>query len=1179
MEANCDSLLALYIKGKESFTLSQQVDSDDDENSSSNGSRSSQECSSNIENFLSKLDNDGIQTLLTDAVNTGRLPDILAAIFSGSPIEKKDGSYRRQVVYLSTVNLLDRGVVAGKVAENCLIALLSNLDRLKLNTYEKLINAALDGISSEFDGTGVSFELVSEILTRVIAIKSGNGGGTSRQSFSNSENSAQNDGSGSSSGSGSSGLQSYDSSFKADEYQETVIRRICRTRWNVLAVTNVVKGLRGFNLAPNQIVRVVRKILNQFNSIPLNDLPPLVNQLLLLASKGEQAMIISGLADHFDMLDSTITSSEIHTLRAVEGTVLLHFNFAIKQDQRLAKTLLSEFGSGTKKLSPFRIGMMLSMHQIQRFSAQAIQAVVRTTKREFEMKQRENRSEWIGVMGEQSRRRMKSTPKKKGKKPSEAKVVEDEYDDNDEGGVTAMEIDEEEENEPEEEGNEHILSNTTSSARALHSVINNTSIGWENIIPSALHVCITLIETSSSTFGRPASSVVACSIDGAKTRNNSSHDNLMLEDPMTHKNSLPEAQCNRLGISLLSEAFLRQSAVRPQVLDTISMALAIKSPSTNNFIQLLHSICRRAPQLVLEYTRVLKDTLECMSHLEPHQAASLMRAVQPLLVARRSLLDAAVVVFRKSTFSRDASCRKVAVSGFLQLLGIKQNGESGSRQLYFDALGSLRRCLSQDETVRKNVYEGAVTICYQCSSSRPYVIELLSRQLQRVVQINETPPIEINQCVKRHEPVGHLIMSLHRCVWSHMCRSEKVTSADSSISSSSSSTTSSSSSASEIDGYVQKVTFLFSKLVKKIGATHPEDYDLESTTDYSGNNQASMHLRQCAVSLLRSIDALLDWSFQIMDLKIRDQGNVEEEELVSVDSIRKLLLFRRTLLADAGAAFIPIKKNEFPAEKGGKKNPVGGKKSSSSTSSSSSSKVGKKRKANVSKKSSPGKKKSSFQQKMILPSHTFSPKGCLSALKLLSSSGNDIATLYDRDGEEQIFDKLRLLIINSLVLHLSYAKRSISKNISHYGINIVSKAWKGPGGTTFNEMLSISQSSGCSLISEMDTLMTLKGNIQDKRDEYTNEDKHTEKSQKNIYTNMIYECEKCISQCLLGYSECIMLTHYDATKKSIIPLLLGSFPNSQRSIQQSLKVGTKKLQTFLFNTLKRQDLSKNYLYM
>ena len=84
---------------------------------------------------------------------------------------------------------------------------------------------------------------------------------------------------------------------------KSIIRRICRTRWNPSAANYVVKGIRGFALAPRQMTRIVRKVLDQLSETELNDLPPLVNQLLLLASKGEQALVLSGLADHFDALD------------------------------------------------------------------------------------------------------------------------------------------------------------------------------------------------------------------------------------------------------------------------------------------------------------------------------------------------------------------------------------------------------------------------------------------------------------------------------------------------------------------------------------------------------------------------------------------------------------------------------------------------------------------------------------------------------------------------------------------------------------------------------------------------------------------------------------------------------------------------------------------------------------
>ena len=304
-----ERLLTLYADGKKHFTLSQQCDDDsDDENITNN----TQNKAALIETYLNSLNDSDLNNLLSTAGTSGHLSECLAAIFSGSPIEKKQGSQRRQTVYLAAVNLLDTGAVIGKVAENCLITLLQNLDRLTTSTYSKLINAAIDGMSSEFEGTGVSFELVSEIVTRMIAVKSGNGG-SGRMSLAgannNNNNNNNNNGTASSSSSTSSStsntttIPSFSSSFSADEYQETIIRRICRTRWNPSAATNVVKGIRGFALAPRQMTRIVRKVLDQLSETELNDLPPLVNQLLLLASKGEQALVLSGLADHFDALD------------------------------------------------------------------------------------------------------------------------------------------------------------------------------------------------------------------------------------------------------------------------------------------------------------------------------------------------------------------------------------------------------------------------------------------------------------------------------------------------------------------------------------------------------------------------------------------------------------------------------------------------------------------------------------------------------------------------------------------------------------------------------------------------------------------------------------------------------------------------------------------------------------
>ncbi len=87
----------------------------------------------------------------------------------------------------------------------------------------------------------------------------------------------------------------------------------------------------------------------------LQELPPLVYQMLLLSIKGLKAPIIKGIIGHFSYLEEQVKEKYLlkikvnykhsfftcqrdakisaEQLRHIEGTVILHINFAIKQDQ------------------------------------------------------------------------------------------------------------------------------------------------------------------------------------------------------------------------------------------------------------------------------------------------------------------------------------------------------------------------------------------------------------------------------------------------------------------------------------------------------------------------------------------------------------------------------------------------------------------------------------------------------------------------------------------------------------------------------------------------------------------------------------------------------------------------------------------------------------------------------
>lgn len=68
-------------------------------------------------------------------------------------------------------------------------------------------------------------------------------------------------------------------------------------------------------------------------------------------------------------------------LRFVEGTILLHFNFAMKQDHNLASCVLKGFQRRAtapevgRAFTPFRVALLLSLSRIQRFSQPVLDLV------------------------------------------------------------------------------------------------------------------------------------------------------------------------------------------------------------------------------------------------------------------------------------------------------------------------------------------------------------------------------------------------------------------------------------------------------------------------------------------------------------------------------------------------------------------------------------------------------------------------------------------------------------------------------------------------------------------------------------------------------------------------------------------------------------------------------------
>ncbi|KAJ1989980.1 hypothetical protein GGI26_004075 [Coemansia sp. RSA 1358] len=178
----------------------------------------------------------------------------------------------------------------------------------------------------------------------------------------------------------------------------------CAYRWDPKASVAVCALLREIVLSERQVQSVAKRMLRQLKLVELTELPSMVYQLLLFTRKGFKQEIIAGIFESFDMLeDESIQPANAdksnsdqqqqrkkwRELGDIEGTVMLHINYSIKQDFELGNALIayakekSELavtaGDSTlvHGISTFSFACLLSLACIHRFE-ETVTGLLRT---------------------------------------------------------------------------------------------------------------------------------------------------------------------------------------------------------------------------------------------------------------------------------------------------------------------------------------------------------------------------------------------------------------------------------------------------------------------------------------------------------------------------------------------------------------------------------------------------------------------------------------------------------------------------------------------------------------------------------------------------------------------------------------------------------------------------------
>lgn len=455
-----------------------------------------------------------------------------------------------------------------------------------------------------------------------------------------------------------------------------------------------------------RISEFLRKIFDGMRDVDIQDLPWLVFQLLLLASKGISSVSRKHLiADLLKFFGEPMKGSA-SVVRQVEGTILMHVNFSIKQDPSLGLEFIAAVRSDLGTFNHFAAAVLLSVARIRRFNESSIGALKSVVVGSHQDCKFARDCKWL---------------------PDSTK--------------------------------DELLQYATRVEKALVRTINESSSGREHVVPSILQFGFIMLE----------------SVDGKNCEASGTSNGLM--------------DCEELGIQILKTLFEVHEMARNQVIEQCKFRiLSLKHQKSSPVIKLLGHLVKDHPYPMLEYVARLKELLDYFTFMHDKTAISVIDAILPLIKFSKDLRDYIILVVRKAMFRREDDVRTAAGSAIIDLIleehRSKRNGlyslqESSSQascsqqaglfcrmegSLFQELNGLLRRCLTQQVSVKEIVYKGLTKLVMLDPSISGHVVDFLWPHFLRFYSQDAEYPLSLDACyvmengkVSQIEPLDHLL--------------------------------------------------------------------------------------------------------------------------------------------------------------------------------------------------------------------------------------------------------------------------------------------------------------------------------------------------------------------------------------------------------------------------------------
>nr|XP_013814004.1 PREDICTED: Fanconi anemia group I protein [Apteryx mantelli mantelli] len=720
---------------------------------------------------------------------------LLRGIFKGSPCSQESGVLRRLMVYKHCVPLVESGDLHLAKVSEIIGLLMLEARQLPGRALAELATFFVDVIKGGSLSNGKSLELFSTVLTALASSKECLAYGKGE--------------------------------LNGEEFKKQLINTLCSSKWDPRSVIHLANMFRDVPLTAEELQFVVEKVLRMFSKLDLQEIPPLVYQLLLLSAKGSKKAVLEGIISFFNQLDKRqkeeqrapqsvdleVATMPLDQLRHVEGTVILHIVSVINLDQDLGEELIRHLKTEQQKdpctaLCPFSVALLLSVAVKHRLQEQIFDFLKTSIVRSCKDLQFLQGSRFLQDLFPQK------------------------YD------VTAI----------------------------ILEVVENSAFGWDHVTQGLVDLGFSLMESyePKKPFG---GKVAETSYGLSKT---------------------PAQQACRLGASILLETFKVHEPIRSDILEQVLNRVLTKAASpVSHFIDLLSNIVVSAPLVLQNSSSKVTETFDNLSFLPLDTVQGLLRAVQPLLKVSMSVRDALILVLHKAIFSRQLDARKAAVAGFLLLLrNFKVLGSLSSSQcsqaigatqvqadvhacynsaaneaFCLEILGSLRRCLSQQADVRLMLYEGFYDVLRRNSQLASSIMQTLLSQIKQyyLPQPDLLPPLKLEGCIMAQgdqvflqEPLAHLLSCIQHCLaWYkntvHLHQGVEDDEEEEE----------------EDVGFQQNFEEMLDSVTRRMIKSELEDFELDKSADFSLSSGVGVKNNIYAILVMGICEVLIEYNFNI----------------------------------------------------------------------------------------------------------------------------------------------------------------------------------------------------------------------------------------------------------------------------------------------------------------------------